>query len=171
MEQRPIRDPHFLSESGRYGSFEIGPTWNLYVAFCSIAALPALTAFMHSWEGKLPFLDAYRYLSFPLLALLYLRSRVVRLDREGASQGFPILGTAIRYEDVESFHREIRSGKGTSTPILVITKRDSRRRIVIYIRSVDDNTLRQFVLLLKQKAPQLFVDDLILTPFATALER
>jgi len=170
--ERPIRENHSLSgRSGFHEPCEIGPTWNLYVAFCAIAALPAFTVFTQSWGKKITFVSTYQYLLFPLLALLYLRSRVVRLDGERIIQGFPVLGTSIQYEDIEGIHREIRSGRGASTPILVISKRASRRRIVIYIRSVDDTALRQFVRLLKEKAPQLFVDGLILTAFATPLER
>lgn len=172
MEQNLIRGSHSLGEKNSlHQPFEIGPTWNLYVAFCSLAASPMLIIFLQARQKGLPFDSIYRGLVFPLLMLLYLRSRIVRLDREGVTQGFPILGTSIRYEDIESIHREIRSGKGASTPIVVISKRDSKRRIVVVIRMVDDATLRRFIRLLKEKAPQLFVDDLILAPSLTALER
>jgi hypothetical protein len=169
--EHPIRENSLSGRSGFHEPFEIGPTWNLYVAFCAIAALPEFTVLTQSWGKKITFVSTYQYLLFPLLALLYLRSRVVRLDGERIIQGFPILGTSMQYEDIESIHSKICSGKGASTPVLVICKRDSGRRIVIYIRSVDDTALRQFVRLLKEKAPQLFVDGLILTAFATPLER
>jgi len=172
MEQNLIRGSHSLGEKNSLPQpFEMGPTWNLYVAFCSLTALPMLIIFLQARQKGLPFDSIYRGLVFPVLMLLYLRSRIVRLDGEGVTQGFPILGSSIRYEDIESIRREIRSGKRASTPTVVISKRNSKRRIVVVIRMVDDTALRRFIHPLKEKAPQLFVDDLILTPFPTALER
>jgi hypothetical protein len=158
-----VRESQSLSDrSSLQPPFEIGPTWNLYLAFCSLAALPALLTFFQAWQKQMPFDSSYRELLFPLLMLLYLRGRIVRLDGEKLIQGFPILGASMQYESIEGIHTEIRSGKGASTQVLVISKRDSRRRITIYIRSVDPTKLRQFVRLLKKKAPQIFIDDLVL---------
>lgn len=146
----------------------MGPTWNVYVGLCLLAALPVFAFLMGWWEKKNSLATAYGCLFLPFLMLLYLRNTIVRLEEQRIVQGF--IGTSIPYEDVEGIHREIRSRKSPA-PTLVIAKRDSRKRIVIYIHYVDDAKLRQFIRLLKQKAPHISADDLTLAPFATALER
>jgi hypothetical protein len=135
--------------------FEIGPTWNVYVALSAVAALPAALVVVNSWEKRAPIGNAYLAMLLPLGVLLYLRSRTVHLDLEGARQGFAIFGTFIEYGRIARVATETRSGKGATTEVLVVYERDSRKKIVIVTRSVDPAKLLQFVRILRERAPRL----------------
>lgn len=94
--------------------------------------------------------------------LLYMKNRSIRLDEPGITQGYSVFSTFIPYDQIAGVRKEIRSYRGLSTEVLVISKQDSTKRIEIAIHSLDRTELLQFVSTLGHQAPQIRLDDLSL---------
>ncbi len=89
-----------------------------------------------------------------LLLLVYLKNKTLRLDETGISQGFSVFRTFMTYETIAEIRKEVRSFKGASTVVLVVSEKNSPRRIVIGIASFERTELSQLLGVLAQKAPQ-----------------
>jgi hypothetical protein len=139
---------------------ELGPVQNAYVIVSCAVGLPALFWFLGVLLGK--------KMPIPLLGLcmaggafmaLYMKNLTIRLDEVGIRQGFSIFRTFMRYETVAEVHRDVRSGRGGSTTVLVVSEQHSEKRIVIPLRSFDQIKLTQVMAVLAHKAPQAHIED------------
>jgi hypothetical protein len=145
---------------------ELGPGPNTSVMVFWTLGLPALLWFASVLLGKrIPIQLLELWLGMDVFMVLYLKSMKIRLDEVGISQGFSVFRTFIPYETVSGSHREVRSGKGASTTVLVITKKDSAKRIVIYLRSIDQIKLAHMMAILARKAPQAHIQDALYIQF------
>jgi hypothetical protein len=141
-----------------------GPNTSLMVFWT--VGLPALLWFVSVLLGKrMPIQLLEAWMGASVFMVLYLNSKKIRLDEVGISQGFSVFRIFIPYESVAGSHREVRSGKGASTTVLVITKKDSAKRIVIYLRSIDQIKLAHIMVILASKAPQAHIKDALYIQF------
>jgi len=90
--------------------------------------------------------------------VLYMKNLSIHLEEDGISQGFFIFRTFMRYETIAGVHREVRSYKGTSTTVLVVSEQDAARRILIPLRSFDQIELTKVMAVLARKAPQARIE-------------
>jgi hypothetical protein len=68
-------------------------------------------------------------------------------------EGFSIIRPFMRCGTVAGVHREIRSDRGRSTAVLVISRQDSAKRIVIPVRFFDQIKLTQGMAVLARNPP------------------
>jgi hypothetical protein len=139
---------------------ELGPGPNAYVMVSMAVGLPALIWFGGILLGKKMPIPVLEYcVAGAVFMVLYIKNMNLCLDEAGISQGFSVFRTFMPYETVSGVHREVRHGKGGPTNILVVTKKDSAKRIVIYLRSFDQIKLAQMMAILARKAPQAHIED------------
>ena len=91
------------------------------------------------------------------LMLLYVKSVTVRLGDTGISKGLPVVGTLIPYERVAGVSKEVLIERGSATA-LVVSERDSRRRIVIRLQSFDRTDTARMMAELARRAPQAQIE-------------
>jgi hypothetical protein len=134
---------------------EIGPVSRAYVILsCAIGSPALLWLVGFSLGRKMPIQLLYIPSGMALLLLVYLKNKTLRLDETGVSQGFSVFRTFMRYEGIAEIRKEVRSFKGASTVVLVVSEKNSPRRIVIPIASFERTELSQLLGVLAQKAPQ-----------------
>lgn len=139
-----------------------------YVMVLLACSSPALIWLVSVFQGKnVPVQVPAFSVAGVIFMALFLKNLSIRLDEAGISQGFSVLRTFLPYETVSGVHREVRRGRGGSTTVLVITKRDSRKRIVILLRSFDQVKLAQAMDVLARKSPQAHIEDALHSPFKT----
>jgi hypothetical protein len=157
-EMRRISQVH--NEGGVHLPVELGPIQNAYVIVCCAVGFPALFWFVGISLGKsMPTQLLGLCVAGAVLMALYMKNLSIRLDEFGISQGFSVLRTFMKYETVAGVHREVRSGRGGSTKVLVVSQQDSARRIVIPLRCFDQIKLTQIMALLGAKAPQAHIEE------------
>lgn len=145
---------------------ELGPGPKAYAMVSMIVGFPALVWLAGILLGKRIPVQLLEWCAAGVgFIVLYIRNMNIRLDEVGISQGFSVFRTLIPYETVSGVHREVRHGKGGSTTVLVVTKRDSRRRIVIPLRSFDQIKLARVMALLARMAPQAHIEDALYIQF------
>jgi hypothetical protein len=146
--------------SGVHIPVELGPVQNAYIMVSCAVGFPALFWFVGLLLGKsVPIQLLGICVAGTVFMILYMKNMRIRLDEVGISQGFWIFRTFIRYETVAGVHREVRSYRGASTTVLVVSQQDSVRRIVIPLRSFDQIKLSQIMAVLKHKAPQAHIKN------------
>ena len=69
--------------------------------------------------------------------LAYIHNMTIRLNEIGIAQGFSILSSFIKYDAIAAASKETRSAKGVSSMVLVISDRDSSRKITIPLKAFD----------------------------------
>jgi hypothetical protein len=92
------------------------------------------------------------------LMLLYVKNVTVRLGDEGISKGLLVLGTLIPYERVARVNKEVLIERG-SPSALVVSERDSGRRIVIRLSSFDRADIARMMAELALRAPQAQIEE------------
>jgi hypothetical protein len=97
-------------------------------------------------------------LGMGLLVLLYIKNQTIRLDGSGITQGFSRFQKRISYERIARVSTEMRSGRGASTEMLVISGRESKRRVLFPIVNFDRDELIQVIGLIAARAPQARLD-------------
>jgi hypothetical protein len=145
---------------------ELGPIWDFYVMVGIFFASPAIFWLANISLGKkmsIQFIGPC--LAGALLLALYFKNKTLHLDAVGISQGYSMFRTFIPYETVAGVHREVRSGRRASTTVLVVTKKNSEERIVIYVRSFDQIKLAHLMATLAHKAPQAHIEDALYIQF------
>jgi hypothetical protein len=145
---------------------ELGPGPNAYMMISLVVGLPAVIWFVGIlFDKKMPIQLLEYCMAGAAFIVLYIKNLNIRLDEVGISQGFSVLRTFMPYETVSGVHREVRTGRGGPTTVLVVTKRDSRKRIVIPLRSFDQTKLAHVMALLARKAPQAHIEDALYIQF------
>jgi hypothetical protein len=76
-------------------------------------------------------------LGIRFLVLLYIKNQTIRLDETEITQGSSPFRTRISYGMIAIVGREMRSFKGGSTDMLVISERESARRVRFPIINFD----------------------------------
>jgi hypothetical protein len=97
-------------------------------------------------------------LGMGFLVLLYIKNQTIRLDETEITQGFSPFRTRISYGMIASVGREMRSFKGASTEMLVISERESARRVRFPVINFDYGELIQVIRLIATRAPQARLD-------------
>jgi hypothetical protein len=155
-----------LDESSVHLPIELGPGPNAYVMVSIAVGFPALIWLAGILLGKrMPFQLLGYCGAGAVFMVFYVKNMNIRLDEVGISQGFSVFRTFMPYETVSGVHREVRHGKGGPTTVLVVTKRDSRRQIVIPLRSFDQIKLAHFMALLARRAPQAHIEEALYIQF------
>lgn len=157
----PVKDQNAL-----HLPIELGPGPNAYVLVSCAVGFPAVIWVAGILEGRRMAIQLLVYCVLGVVCvLLYIKNMTIRLDEAGISQGFSVFRTFMPYETVAGVHREVRSAKGASTTVFVITKRNSASRIVINLRSFDRIKLASLMSLLARKAPQAHIEDALYVQF------
>jgi len=75
--------------------------------------------------------------------LAYMHNKTIRLDEVGIAQGFSVFKIFIPYDAVVEARKETRSLRGTSAVALVVSGRNSPRRVTIPLAAFDGAELHQ----------------------------
>lgn len=120
---------------------EIRPLRRAYILTSCWFALPPLIEL--ALNRKMPSFEPLYYacLGGALLTLAYMHNKTIRLDEMGITQGFSVLSTFIRYDAIAEARKETRSAKGLSSVVLVVSERNSSRRITIPLAAFDRTKL------------------------------
>jgi hypothetical protein len=89
-----------------------------------------------------------------LLLVLYLKNKTMRLGKTGIQQGYWIFQSFVSYDRLKEVRKETRMLKGSAAPVLAVYGRDTRRTMVIPVRSFVRTELSDFVKLLKLRSPE-----------------
>jgi hypothetical protein len=147
-------------KAGLHLPVELGPIQRTYVVLASVIGFPALLWFIGILLGKkMPVGLLGVCVAGATVMVIYVKNMTIRLDEVGISQGFSIFRRFMRYESISGVHREVRSGKGASTTVLVVSGQDAAGRIIIPLPSFDQIKLTQTMALLARKAPQAHIED------------
>jgi hypothetical protein len=140
---------------------ELSPVPRAYVVItCGIAlGFPAIFWMVATAQGKAVSIQSvYVVPAAVALMLLYVKSVTIRLGDEGISKGLPVLGTLIPYERVARVSKEVLIQRGSPTA-LVVSERDSGRRIVIRLQSFDRADIARMMTELANRAPQAQIEE------------
>ena len=150
-----------LDKSGVHGPIELSPVPNAYVTISSGIAvgLPVILWMVATAQGKTASIASLAFAPAALAIMVFcLKNMTVRLDDAGISKGLPALGSFIPYERVERASKEVQLRRGSPT-VLVVSERDSGRRIVISLAALDPTALAQAMTELARRAPQAQIEE------------
>jgi hypothetical protein len=147
-------------ESDLEPQIELSPVPHMYVVIAAAiaAGVPALFWMVATAQGKTVSMQSLIVVPVAIaLMLLYVKSVTVRLGDTGISKGLPVLGILIPYERVAGVSKEVLIERGSPTA-LVVSERDSRRRIVIRLSSFDRADIARMMAELARRAPQAQIE-------------
>ncbi len=136
----------------------VTPTWRACVIAPGLIAALSLFWIVGSLRGmETSLAELLLPLGGGFLVLLYIKKQTICLDT-GITQGFSPFRTRISYGMIANVDREMRSFKGASTQLLVISKRESRRRMQFPTVNSDRVELDRVIRLIATCAPQARLD-------------
>src|ERR1700722_7101014 len=139
---------------------ELSPVPHMYVVIASAiaAGFPVIFWTVATAQGKtVPTQSLIVVPAAIVLMLLYVKSVTIRLGDTGISKGLPVLGTLIPYGRVAGVSKEVLIQRGSPTA-LVVSERDSGRRIVIRLQSFDRADAARMMTELARRAPQAQIE-------------
>jgi hypothetical protein len=139
----------------------LSPVPLVYVVIASGVAIgfPAIFWMVATSQGKTASIQSLAIAPAAIaLMLLYMEGVTVRLSDAGISKGLPVLGTLIRYERVARVNKEVLTQRGSPTA-LVVSERDSGRRIAIRLQSFDGTDTARMMAELARRAPQAQIEE------------